>query len=138
MKHYADLVARLLLGLFFGHEAYDTFAHLGDTRALMDRFGLTFAQDALLWGGVVFLVLGSLMLALGYRSRLAALLLLLYWLPVSFIAYAFWNETGAQLRFEALVLMQRMAIAGALLLVVAHGTGRFAVKKLLATARSPA
>ena len=137
MKHYADLIARLLLGLFFGHEAYDTFASLSSTRALMDRFGITFAQDVLLWGSVVFLLLGSLMLALGYRSRLAAILLLVYWIPVSLIAYAFWNETGEQLRFEALILMQRMAIAGALLLVVAHGTGRFALKKIFATARSP-
>jgi len=137
MKHYLDLFARLLLSLFFGYEAYDTFAHVADTREKMSEFGLTFAPNLLLWGSVVCLVLGSILLAVGYRSKLAAFLLFIYWVPVSLIAYAFWNETGQQLRIEALLLMSRMAIAGALLLVMAHGTGRFAVKKLLATARTP-
>lgn len=137
MKDYIDLIGRLALGTLFVYEAYDSIAHVRSTKALMAEYGLTWNQDALLWIAVLFLTLGSVMLVFGYRSKLAAVFLLLYWLPVTFIANSFWNESGVELRVEALDFMHSLAIAGGLLLVVAHGTGRFAVKKLLATARSP-
>lgn len=137
MRDTIDLVGRLALGTLFVYEAYDSVAHVRSTRALMAEYGLTWNQDLLLGSAVLLLVLGSLMLVLGYRSKLAAFFLLLYWLPVTFIANAFWNETGEALRVAALDFMHSLAIAGGLLLVVAHGTGRFAVRKLLATARSP-
>ena len=41
-----------------------------------------------------------------------------------------------EVRETLLGLMRYLAIAGALLLVVAHGTGKFAVRKLLASAKS--
>ena len=137
MKDYIDLIGRIALGTLFVYEAYDSIAHVGQTKALMADYGITWNQDFVLWSAVFFLVVGSVMLVLGYRSKLAAVFLLLYWLPVTFIANSFWNETGAELRIEALDFMHSLAIAGGLLLVVAHGTGRFAVRKLLATARSP-
>lgn len=137
MRDYIDLFGRLALGTLFVYEAYDSIAHVRQTKVLMAAYGLTWNQDILLWSAVFFLVLGSVMLVLGYRSKLAAVFLLLYWLPVTFIANSFWNESGAALRAEALDFMHSLAIAGGLLLVVAHGTGRFAVRKLLATARSP-
>ncbi len=137
MRDAIDFVGRLALGVLFSLEAYDTIAHPKSTKALMTTFHLTWSQDLLLWLAVVFLVLGSVMLIIGYRSRLAAFLLLCYWIPVTFIAYAFWNETGVEFRNESMQFVQRMAIAGGLMLIVAHGTGRIAVRKLLATARTP-
>lgn len=137
MRDYIDLAGRLALGTLFVYEAYDSIAHVRSTKALMADYGLTWNQDLLLWAAVFCLVVGSVMLVLGYRSKLAAVFLLAYWLPVTFIANSFWNETGLDFRAEALSFMHSLAIAGGLLLVVAHGTGRFAVRKLLATARSP-
>lgn len=137
MRDLIDLIGRLAFGALFVHEAYDTIAHPKSTKALMTEYGLTFGQDLLLWGGATCLVLGSLMLVLGYRSKLAAFFLLVYWVPVTFIVHSFWNEQGAALRAEALDFVEAFAIAGGLLLVLAHGTGRYAVRKLFATARTP-
>ncbi len=136
MKHYLDLLGRLTVGAFFIGEAYDCIAHPVGTKAKMLNYGISWQPELLLWAGAMCLALGSLLLVFGYRSRLAAVLLLMYWLPVSFAVNPFWDVPGGEVRETLLSLMRYLAIAGALLLIVAHGTGRFAVRKLLASARS--
>ena len=137
MRDYVDVVGRLGLAILFAHEAYDTLAHVADTRAVMTQYGITWNQNLLLYLSAALLTFGSLMLALGYRSRLAAAMLLAYWLPVSLIVYSFWDAPADEARIQLRLLMDHFAIAGGLFLVIANGTGRFAVRKLLATARSP-
>ena len=102
----------------------------------MLSYGITWQPELLLWVGAFCVALGSLLLVLGYRSKLAAVLLLVYWLPVSFALHPVWNTPPGEWREVLLSLLRYLAIAGALLLIVAHGTGRFAVRKILASARS--
>lgn len=135
MKHYIDLLGRLLIGAFFVNEAYDCIAKPVTTKAKLVAYGLTWQPELLLWVGAFCVALGSLLLVLGYRSKLAALLLLAYWLPVSFALHPVWNVPGGEMREVLLSLLRYLAIAGALLLIVANGTGRFAVRKILASAR---
>ncbi len=136
MKNYLDLVGRLAVGAFFVNEAYDCIARPARTKLKMMSYGLTWQPELMLWAAAFCLALGSLLLVLGYRSRLAAVLLLCYWLPVSFAINPFWEVSGEELRETLLSLMRYLAIAGALMLIAAHGTGRFAIRKLLASAKS--
>lgn len=137
MKDYVDLFGRLALSILFVTEAYDSIIYWNETKKIMATYGLTWTQDILLWTSTVFLIVGSLMLITGYRSKLAAFLLLCYWLPVTFVVYSFWNESGDAFRDQAIHFVENLAIAGGLMLIVAHGTGKFAIKKLFATARVP-
>lgn len=134
MKHYIDLLGRLLVGAFFINEAYDCIARPLTTKAKMAAYGIAWQPDLLLWVGAFCVALGSLLLVLGYRSKLAALLLLAYWLPVSFALHPVWRVPAVEMREVLLSLLRYLAIAGALLLIVANGTGRFAVRKILASA----
>ena len=134
MKNVLDLIGRLLVGGFFINEAYDCIARPVTTKAKMVSYGITWQPELLLWVGAFCVALGSLLLVLGYRSRLAAALLLVYWLPVSFAVHPLWNVPVGELREVGLSLLRYLAIAGALLLIVAHGTGRYAVRKVLAAA----
>ena len=136
MRNALDLVGRVALGALFVNEAYDVIARPVRTRAAMAEYGLHWQPDVLIWTSAVCLALGSLLLVIGYRSRLAALLLLLYWLPLSFIVNPFWSVPADEVRVTLLGLVRSLAIAGALLLVIAHGTGRYAVRKVLASAKS--
>ena len=136
MKNYLDLFGRLAIGAFFVNEAYDCLARPVTTKAKLIEYGLTFQPGLLLWGGAFCVALGSVLLILGYRSKLAAALLLVYWLPVSVALHPLWDTPPAEMREALLSLMRYLAIAGGLLLIVAHGTGRFAVRKILASAKS--
>ena len=136
MKDTLDLIGRILLGFFFANEAYDCIVRPERTRLKMAEFGLTWQPEMWIWLAAIFLVLGSVMLIIGYRSRLAALFLLAYWLPLSFLVHPFWATPYEDLQPTFLSLMRYLAIAGALLLIVAHGTGKYAVRKILASTNS--
>ncbi len=138
MKNFTDLLGRVLLSFIFLYEAYDAIKYVSHTKAVMTDYGITWKQDTLLYGAVTFLVLGGLMLLAGYRARLGAFLLLLYWLPVTFIVHAFWTHApGEVYRAEAMHFMKNMAIAGGLFMVMSNGTGAWAVRRIFATARVP-
>lgn len=135
MKNIADLLGRILLSFIFLYDAYDSIFYFKDTREKLTTYGVTWKQDWLIVGAIIFIVLGGLMLLFGYRARLGAVLLLLYWVPMTFIAHSYWQYEEPTRRLQALLFTKNIAITGALLLVWANGTGKFSVKRILATTR---
>lgn len=102
----------------------------------MTDHGLTWNQDMLLCCAIFLLAMGGVMVLLGYRSTLGAIMLLMYWVPVTFIVHDFWNCTGnAALREQSILFMKNIAITGGLLMLVGKGSGRYSMKRLLATTR---
>jgi putative oxidoreductase len=135
MKNMVDLLGRILLSFIFLYDAYDSIFYFKDTKEKLTTYGVTWKQDWLIVGAIVFIVLGGLMLLFGYRARLGAVLLLAYWIPMTFIAHAYWEYEEPTRRLQALLFTKNIAIAGALLLVWANGTGALSVKRILATTR---
>ena len=101
----------------------------------MTNYGLDNNQDAFLYGAIFLLTTGGLMVLTGYRAMFGSLLLLCYWLPVTFIVHDFWNAPKEQLRLESILFMKDMAIIGGLLMLMGKGSGRYSIKKVLATTR---
>ena len=82
------------------------------------------APKVMLVGATAFLLLGSLSLVLGYRPRLGATLLLVFLAGASYFYHDFWTVEDAGARQAELVqFMKNVALIGAMLLVVANGTG---------------
>ncbi len=102
----------------------------------MTEHGLLWSQDTLLYCSIFLLFVGGLMVLLGYRSTLGAIMLLIYWVPITFIMYDFWNcENRSELRLQSVLFMKNVAIIGGLLMLVGKGSGRYSIKRLLATTR---
>ena len=137
MKDLVDLVGRLLIAFIFLYEAYDSIFYFRETKQTMDSYGLTWQQDLLLYGSIIILLLGGTLLLLGYRSGFGAVLLLIYWIPVTFIVHSFWNDPMEQQRLQAILFMKNLGIAGGLLLISVYGSGRYSIRRLFATARVP-
>jgi putative oxidoreductase len=137
MKQIVDLIGRILLSFIFLYEAYDTIKYFDQTRQLMTEYGLVWRQDLLLYGGTSVLVLGGLMLLTGYRASFGAFLLLLYWVPVTFIVHSFWNDPEEERRLHEIFFMKNLAITGGLLMVYVNGAGRYSIKRLFATFKVP-
>ncbi len=135
MRDVTDLVGRILLSAIFFFEAIDSAIYFEKTRESMTQHGLTWNQDMLLYGAILFLLLGGTMVLLGYRSSLGAILLLMYWIPVTFIVHDFWTYPEEQIRLQKILFMKDMAIIGGLLMLLGKGSGRYSVKRLLATTR---
>lgn len=135
MKDITDLIGRIFLSAIFIFEVVDSILYMDKTKATMTQYGLTWNQDLLLCGSIFLLVLGGLMVLFGYRSTLGAILLLLYWTPVTFLVHDFWNYPKDQLRIQSILFMKDVAIIGGLLMLAGKGSGRYSVKRLFATTR---
>ena len=134
MKNTTDLIGRISLSFIFFFEAYDSMKYVTLTKRSMTAYGIHWNQDLLLWGSVIALLAGATMLLLGYRVKFGSFLLLLYWIPLTFILYQFWKTgTKVHLREMSQQFMKNMAIAGGLLMVFANGSGDYSMKRLLAT-----
>ena len=136
MKSIFDLLGRLFLSFIFFYEVIDTIKYFKETKLRMTEYGITWQQDFLLYGALALLIFGATMLLTGYRAKTGSFLLLLYWIPVTFILHNFWiHPQGDTYRLESILFMQHIAITGGLMMVFANGVGAYSVKRLFATSR---
>ena len=135
MKDIFDLLGRVLLSFIFFFEAYDYFAYESLNKKAMTIYGLTWNQDFFLYGAIFFLFVGALTILLGYRMRLGAILLMIYWVPMTFVVHNFWNEvsTSPEYRLQSILFMKNMAIFGGLLITATHTSGKYRLRRLFAS-----
>lgn len=126
-----DLIGRLLISVIFVFEAYDSFAYYRATKVEMISYGITWHTEFWLILSLFFLVIGGIFLLIGYRAKMAAFFLLLYWVPLTFIVYSFWNDPQPIRRMNSVIFMKNIGICGGLLLIIVNGSGRYSVKRLL-------
>lgn len=137
MKDIIDLIGRVLLAFMFLFEAYDSIRYFKETKELMTEYGVVWRQDLLLSGTIFLLIFGGILVLIGYRSSFGSLLLLLYWVPATFIVHSFWNDPAELVREESIHFMKNLAITGGLLIVMVNGSGKYSIRRLFATSRVP-
>lgn len=137
MKDVIDLIGRVLIAFIFLYEAYDSIKYFKATKDLMTEYGLTWRQDLLLVGAIFLLILGGILVLIGYRTTLGSALLLIYFIPVTFILHSFWNDTGDVYREESIMFMKNLAIIGGLMNVMVNNSGKYSIKRLFATTKVP-
>lgn len=131
MNDTIDLIGRILIAFIFLYEAYDSIVFFRETKEKMTEYGLTWSQDMLLIGAIILLIVGGIFLLIGYQSSFAATILLLYWIPVTFIVHSFWNDPESIRRIQSILFMKNLAITGGMLMIIIKGSGRYSVKQLL-------
>ena len=137
MKDILDLLGRIFISLIFLFEAYDSIAFYKNTKETMTAYGLTWQQDFLLYFTIIFLIIGGLLVMIGYHANIGAFLLLLYWVPVTFIVYSFWNDPEEIRRLHSIFFMKNIAVVGGLLLLLVNGAGKYSIKRLIYVWRLP-
>ncbi|HRO07458.1 MAG TPA: DoxX family protein [Saprospiraceae bacterium] len=137
MKDIAELLARILIAFVFIYEALDAIVFFNKTKATMTAYGIVWQQDLLLKFLIGILLVGGVLVLIGYHARLGAVLLLLYWLPYTLIVYSFWDDAPDYKRIHAIYFMRNLAIIGSLLLLIANGAGRFSIKRLIYIMKLP-
>ncbi|MEM6965845.1 MAG: DoxX family protein [Bacteroidota bacterium] len=137
MKDIFDLIARIFLSLIFLWEAYDSIKYYKSTKAAMTGYGVTWNQDLLLSSAIFLMIFGGILILTGYRAKFGAVLLLLFYVPATFIIYSFWNDPEELYRENSIQFMKNLAIIGGLMTMYVNGAGRYSVKRLFATTRLP-
>jgi putative oxidoreductase len=118
-----SVMARVMLVAVFWMSALGSkIPKYSQTADVMRNKGIPLADFALL-GAIIFLIVGSASVMMGYKARIGASLLLVFIVLATYFFHDFWNyQDGAQQR-EMIQFFKNMSIAGALLFIVTNGSG---------------
>lgn len=137
MKDIADLLGRIFIAFIFIYEAFDSLLFFENTKSTMHDYGITWYPNFLLSIVIFSLFVGGILVLIGYYANFGAILLLLYYLPMTCIVYSFWNDAVEYQRINSLHFMRNLALCGGLLILIANGSGRYSVKRLIHVMRLP-
>ncbi len=89
------------------------------------------ASRFMLAGAIVFLIVGSLSIIVGYQARSGAFLLLIFLLLASYFFHDFWNLSDAHAKQEQTIqFMKNLSMMGAMVFIIANGSGRMSLDNL--------
>jgi putative oxidoreductase len=128
VKTYGPLAGRVLITPLFLMSGYDKITGFTAVAATMAKKGLPFSES-LLVGSIAFELLGGLMVLLGWRARLGALLLAVFTLAATLAFHNFWAVDAAQYRGQLTHFMKNLAILGGLVYIMVAGAGPFSLGK---------
>jgi putative oxidoreductase len=137
MKGIADLLGRIFLSTIFFFEVLDTIFFYSTAKESMTNYGITWMQDTLLIAVLLMMGIGAFLVVIGYFTRVGALLLLIVWVPFTFIVYSFWNDPPDMQREQMLFFIRNLALIGGLLLLLANGSAEYSVRRLIHVMKLP-
>jgi putative oxidoreductase len=118
---YVALLGRILFALIFITAAPRHFTHEGIQHAA--DLGVPFAGLMVPISGVMALI-GGLSIALGYRARWGAWLLVGFLVPVTLMMHAFWTlHDPASIHIQQAMFAKNLSMLGAALLIANLGVG---------------
>lgn len=110
------LFATIFVMAVFGHFSQKTIGYAASA-------GVPLASIAVPVSGVIAL-LGGLSVALGYKTRVGAWLLVLFLVPVTLMMHAFWNVQDPTMhQMQQVMFMKNLSILGGALLLAYFGAG---------------
>jgi len=123
LQDYGPFVGRILLAAIFVISGFGKLMDPAGTAGYIASKGLPLAQVGA-WVAIIIELLGGLMLAVGFRARLAAFAIFAFTVVATVVFHPWWADPGQKIQF-----LKNVAILGGLLYVMAHGAGKLAVDK---------
>jgi putative oxidoreductase len=121
------VLGRLLLCVIFLLSAVgNKIPHFGTVAKVMESVGVP-APQFLLAGAIVFLIVGSLSVLVGYKARFGAVLLLTFLVLASYYFHPFWKLEGQAQQEQMIQFMKNLSMMGAMLFLIANGAGPMSV-----------
>jgi putative oxidoreductase len=118
------LLGRVFLAaIFFLSAAGEKIPNFNAVAGVMESVGVPAARFMLV-GAIVFLLLGSVLLVLGFRARLGAGLLLVFLVLATYYFHGFWRIADPHAQQEQMIqFMKNLSMMGAMLFIIANGSG---------------
>jgi len=122
------LLGRIFLAALFIPAGFGKIAGFAGTAGYIASVGLPLPQVGAAIAIVVELGLGILLLV-GFKTRLAALLIALFTLAAALFFHNYWSMPADKVMINQLMFWKNIAIAGGLLAFTAFGPGRFSIDR---------
>jgi putative oxidoreductase len=122
------LVGRILIALLFVPAGFAKLTGFAGTVGYIASVGAPLPQVGAAIAVLVELGVG-LMLLVGFKTRLAAVVLAVFTLAASVMFHNYWSMPVDKAFVNQLMFFKNVAIAGGLLAIAAFGAGRFAIDR---------
>jgi putative oxidoreductase len=116
------LIGRLLLAFMFVPAGFGKIAGFAGAVGYANSVGMPMATAGVA-AALVIELFGGLALLIGYRTRIAAVLLAIFTLVASFFFHNYWAMPAEQQMMQQLMFTKNLAIVGGLLAFAAFGAG---------------
>lgn len=128
LSNAAALIGRILLALIFITSGFGKITSFEGTVGYIASKGLPLPQLGALIAIIVELG-GSILLVIGYKARWAALALAIFTLAAAIFFHNYWAVEAAQRLAQQINFWKNVSMTGGMLMVFAHGPGRYSVDK---------
>jgi putative oxidoreductase len=125
----ALLLSRIAFAALFVPAGLRKLMDLASFTASLQKQGVPYA-DVLAPVGAGIEFIGGIALAIGFQTRLAAVLLLLFTIIATLIAHRFWEFEGQARQMQQGQFFKNVAILGGFLALCVAGSGRYTVGRL--------
>ena len=122
------LIGRVLIALLFVPAGFGKLMGFAGTVGYIGSVGLPLPQLGAAIAIVVELGVG-LMFLVGYKTRIAAIVLALFTVAASIFFHNYWALPADKAFVNQLMFFKNIAVAGGLLAFAAIGAGRFSIDK---------
>ncbi|MEO1054706.1 MAG: DoxX family protein [Bacteroidota bacterium] len=116
-----NLLGRSLFALMFFMPALNKILNFSQVQQMMASKGMPLT-GFLLVGAIILLLLGSFSLATGFKSKIGAILLIIFLVPATLIFHTDFADPNQMIHF-----LKNLALIGGLLLIYVNGTGAFSL-----------
>jgi putative oxidoreductase len=118
------LIGRLLIVAIFALSAANDITHFDEIVTQMKLHRVPY-PEWMLPGAIVFLIVGSISVFVGFKARFGALLLLIFLGLATYFFHNFWDMTGQEREMQMIEFMKNLALMGTMVFVIAVGAGPF-------------
>ena len=128
MQEFLYAVGRAGAVAIFVWSGFGKLVAIDGTALSIASKGLPVPQVLAVSAALVEIVAG-IMVAVGFKTRWAALALIAFAAAATYLFHDFWNMTGSARTQNLIQFYKNLSVVGALLMIVATGGGRFSVDR---------
>ncbi|HTP48968.1 MAG TPA: DoxX family protein [Casimicrobiaceae bacterium] len=128
IKDGAALLGRMLMATLFVVSGFGKIPGFEGTVGYISHAGLPFPQ-LLAALAILFELGGGIAIAIGWKTRLAALALALFMVVITPIFHRFWGLPPEVAMQQQIHFMKNVAVLGGILVLYAFGPGRYSLDK---------
>lgn len=120
-----NIVGRIMLAtIFFMSAVGNKIPKFSNVSDYMASAGVP-AASLMLVGAIVFLIVGSVSIVLGFKTRIGAGLLIVFLALATYFFHDFWTfaPDSKDFQMQMIQFMKNLGLAGALVMLLANGAG---------------
>ena len=120
MKSLLDLLGRICISAIFLFSGINKVFHYNSTVQWMEGFGI---PELLLIPTIMIEIIFPILIIIGYQTRLAAGILIMFCLVTAFIFHSDFSD-----QMQVIAFLKNIGLAGGFMFLAAHGAKEWAVE----------